>query len=239
MSFSALSPSVTQSVYKYFLQRTLNLVTSPVFLILTAAEDKVESMTHTYIYRERCQYHHNTYTHTDTHTHTHRERERERKKKHGSFLPSHSFTHTLPRLQQHTKQQPLSLSHTHTHTHTLSLSFSSHVHRASFLLAVRRKSLISLICFGMPFLLLRSVELACSNRCVNLNALNCCWILNKSLSKSNNTRIRVPIPKVMALRRRRGGEGERGEQCVFVVVCERKERGGGRGGREGGRGREG
>ena len=35
-SFSALSESVTQSVYRYLLQRTLNFVTSPVFLIFTA-----------------------------------------------------------------------------------------------------------------------------------------------------------------------------------------------------------
>ena len=84
----------------------------------------------------------------------------------------------------------------------------------------------------MPFLLLRSVELACSNRCLNLNALNCCWILNKSLSKSNNTRIRAPIPKVMALRRRRGGEGR--QRCGCCVKGRREEEEG-----EGGRKEEG
>jgi ribosomal protein L29 len=35
LSFSALSASVTHSVYRYLLQRTLNLVTVPLFLIFT------------------------------------------------------------------------------------------------------------------------------------------------------------------------------------------------------------
>ena len=42
LSLSALSPSATHRVYRYFLQRTLNLVTSPVFLILTAAQVQQE-----------------------------------------------------------------------------------------------------------------------------------------------------------------------------------------------------
>lgn len=39
LSLSALSESVTHRVYRYLLHRTLNLVTSPVFLIFTAVTE--------------------------------------------------------------------------------------------------------------------------------------------------------------------------------------------------------
>jgi hypothetical protein len=47
LSLSALSLSLTTSVYKYLLQRTLNLVWALFFLILTAGGKKKEENQHT------------------------------------------------------------------------------------------------------------------------------------------------------------------------------------------------